>query len=163
MEVHRTQSSQDCHKELVRGHVLLDFNAHSKTSATKTEKQEQETRLTALAQGCGVEGSSKNGLMDTDNSVVIAGGGAQVEVKKDVRGVNCNGKNTIKNGLTKKKKNGSINKQRTEQREFRKVCTFSNTGQIVCIMSVWSLICHKFNEESSQLYIFSILDMHNVH
>ena len=39
----------------------------------------------------GVEGLSKKekGLMDMDNSVVIAGGG-------DRRGLNSNGKNTIK-------------------------------------------------------------------
>ena len=46
----------------------------------------------------GVEGLSKKekGLMDMDNSVVIAGGG-------DRRGLNSNGKNTIK--ILKRKQN----------------------------------------------------------
>ena len=37
-------------------------------------------------------GKMKKGLMDTDNSVVIAGG-------EGIRGLNGNGKNTTKNGL----------------------------------------------------------------
>ena len=50
--------------------------------------------------GCGVEASSKTekGPMDTDNSVVIAGGRwgeGRVEVEEDIRGINGNTKSTI--------------------------------------------------------------------
>ena len=41
---------------------------------------------------------SKNekGLMDTDNSVVIVGDRGRVEVEEGIRGINGNGKNTVK-------------------------------------------------------------------
>ena len=48
--------------------------------------------------GCGVEGSSKKekGLMDTENSLVIAVRVEWLEVEEAIRGVNGKGKNTIK-------------------------------------------------------------------
>ena len=41
---------------------------------------------------------SKNekGLMDTDNNVVIVGDRGQVEVEEGIKGINGNGKNTVK-------------------------------------------------------------------
>ena len=50
-----------------------------------------------------VEGWSQKGneLKDSDNSVVIAGGGGWMEVEEGI-GDNGNGKSIIKNGLLKK-------------------------------------------------------------
>ena len=39
----------------------------------------------------------EKGLLDTDNSVVIVGDRGRVEVEEGIRGINGNGKNTIKN------------------------------------------------------------------
>ena len=64
-------------------------------SKTETESQ-TESRLTAMGMrgGLEVEGQRKKGkgLMDTDNSTEIAG-------EQGKRGLNSNGKNTIKNFL----------------------------------------------------------------
>ena len=46
-------------------------------------------------EGRGIEQKKKKGLMDMDNSVVTAGGGG-------IRGLNDNGKNTIKMRFTKR-------------------------------------------------------------
>ena len=37
--------------------------------------------------------------MDMDNSAVSMGGGGGVKVEEGIRGINCNGKNTIENKL----------------------------------------------------------------
>ena len=46
--------------------------------------------------GVGGGGIEEKGLMDMDNSVVTVGGEWWVEVEEGIRGINGNGKNTIK-------------------------------------------------------------------
>ena len=82
---------------------LLQVNMKN-TTQLKNDQQADSSGVAGVGGSLGNGGidRKRKGLIDTDNSVVIAGRRGCVEVEEGIRGINFNGKNIIKNKLKNK-------------------------------------------------------------